>query len=169
MREDIPRLYAALPTQLCHNDYSPGNTLFVGHRLSAILDFEFAGPDLRAIDVAVGWYWSVQSCWWTGTELDTIHAFLHGYCSVTPLSTAELEAMPALVRLAAATSLVHWTGRHRDGLATDARLAEQIERLLDVDRWLTAYAAAFRSTISSIVRLESTERPSASTSLSAEA
>ena len=169
IREVIPPLYGALPRQLCHNDFSPGNTLFAGDRLSAILDFEFAGPDLRAIDVAVGWYWSVHSRWWSGTELDTIHAFLQGYCSIAPLTTAELEAMPALVRLAATASLVHWTGRHRDGHASNARLAEQTERLLDLDRWLTAHAAAFRSTISSIVRLESTERPSASTSLSAEA
>ena len=169
LRPEISRLYAALPMQLCHNDYSPGNTLFVGDRLGAILDFEFAGPDLRAIDVAVGWFWSVRSRWWTGTELGTIRAFLEGYASIAPLTQAELEAMPSLVRIAAVTSLVHWTGRHRAGLATDARLAEQIERLLDLDRWLTTYAAAFSSAISSIVRVDSTDRPSASTSFSVEA
>src|SRR5687767_11915737 len=60
LRAAVPVLYAALPAQLCHNDYSPGNTLFTANRLGAILDFEFAGPDLRAIDVIVGCYWSVD-------------------------------------------------------------------------------------------------------------
>src|SRR5207302_10004489 len=32
LREEIPRLYAALPSQLCHNDYSPGNTVQVEGR-----------------------------------------------------------------------------------------------------------------------------------------
>jgi homoserine kinase type II len=166
LRVVIPTLYATLPTQLCHSDYSPGNTLFTGERLSAILDFEFAGPDVRAIDVIVGCYWSVGSRWGSGTELPTIRAFLSGYATRGALTTDERTALPTLARLSAATSLVHWTGRHRAQLATTERLREQIARLLDLDRWLTSHAAVFNS---SIVRFDSTERPSASTSFSPDA
>jgi homoserine kinase type II len=140
LRGLIPILYATLPRQLCHNDYSPGNTVQVGGRTSAIFDFEFAAPDLRAIDVAVGWYWSVGDAWGTGDELPAARAFLAGYADASALAPAEVDAMPTLALLQRATSLVHWTGRRRAGLTTDALVAEQARRLLDLDRWLLDHA-----------------------------
>jgi homoserine kinase type II len=138
-REAVPRLYASLPRQLCHEDYGPGNTLQIGGRTSAVLDFEFAAPDLRAIDVAVGWYWSVGPAWGSGHELPAARAFLAGYVGAAPLTGAEVDAMPTLALLQRATAVVHWTGRRRAGLATDAQVAEQVRRLLDLDRWLAEH------------------------------
>lgn len=142
LRAAVPGLYGALPAQLCHNDYGPGNTLQVGGRTSAVLDFEFAAPDLRAIDIAVGWYWSVGPAWGTGRELPAIRAFLGGYTAAAPLTPAEGEASPVLARLQRAVALIHWAGRRRAGLATNARLAEQTRRVLDLDRWLEEHGAA---------------------------
>jgi Ser/Thr protein kinase RdoA (MazF antagonist) len=126
--------------QICHNDCGPGNALALNGKVSAILDFEFAGPDRRAIDVAVGWYWSVGPAWSSGNELPIIRAFLEGYTAVTPLSPLEIEAMPCLARLQRYASVVHWTGRHIAGTSTDERTREQVQRTLDLDLWLDAHA-----------------------------
>jgi Ser/Thr protein kinase RdoA (MazF antagonist) len=142
LRAATPGLYATLPAQVCHNDYGPGNTLQVEGRTSAVLDFEVAAPDLRAIDVAAGWYFAVGPAWGTGRELSAARAFLAGYTEAAPLTPAEAEAMPALARLQRAAALVHWAGRHRAGLATAGRVREQARRLLDLDRWLDDHGPA---------------------------
>lgn len=142
LRAAIPFLYATLPFQICHNDYSPGNTLRINGRTSSILDFEFAAPDLRVIDVAVGWYWSVGDAWGTGGELAAVQAFLSGYTSVGMITPAESDAMSTVSLLQRATSLVHWAGRMRAGLSTDERTIEQAWRLLNLDRWLKAYGGS---------------------------
>jgi homoserine kinase type II len=139
LRAAVPEQYARLPAQLCHNDYGPGNTLQIGGRTSAVLDFEVAGPDRRAIDVATGWYLSAGPAWGTGQEMPAVRAFLEGFhraSGTSPLTPAEAAAMPLLARLQRAVALVHWAGRYRAGLATEERLAEQAGRLLDLDSWL---------------------------------
>jgi len=142
LRRDVPGLYATLPGQLCHNDFGPGNTLQIGGRTSAVLDFEFAAPDLRAIDVVSGWYWSAGPLWGTGRELPAVRAFLAGYTARARLTAAEVAAGPRLARLQRAVSLIHRAGRERAGLATADEVAEQAGRLLGLDRWLEANGAA---------------------------
>ena len=132
--EAVPTLYATLPVQLCHCDYGPGNTLFVGDRVSGVLDFEFAGPDLRAIDTATGWYWSQSR--WADDPWTPIAAFAAGYRAVLGLTEAEIAAAPALARLERAAGLVHWVGRLRAGQADPAFAREQGERLLAVDAFV---------------------------------
>ena len=136
LREAVPALYRGLPFQLCHCDYGPGNTLQVGGRTSAVLDFEFAAPDVRAIDVACGWYWGVRNAWAPGGAMPIIRAFLEGY---GPLSEAEAWAMPTLGRLQRATALVHRLGRQRAGLDGMDTVIEHAQRLLDLDAWLDAH------------------------------
>jgi Ser/Thr protein kinase RdoA (MazF antagonist) len=132
--DQVPNLYARLPRQLCHCDYGPGQTLIVGDRISGVLDFEFAGPDLRAIDVATGWYWtcsrSVDDRW------PPIAAFAAGYRAVVKPTEAELAAAPTLARLQRAAGLVHWVGRLRAGQAEPGLVREQAERLLALDDFL---------------------------------
>jgi homoserine kinase type II len=50
----IPDLYGRLPRQIIHSDPFRGNVLMLGDRVNGLLDFEFASPDLRAMDLAVG-------------------------------------------------------------------------------------------------------------------
>jgi Ser/Thr protein kinase RdoA (MazF antagonist) len=52
----------ALPCQLIHRDEDGehDNVLVDGARLSAVVDFEFAGPDLRVLEVAIPLvYWPI--------------------------------------------------------------------------------------------------------------
>ncbi len=63
--------------------------------MSAVLDFELAGPDLRALDVAIPLvYWPMPDD--EPGRWATYEAFIRGYASVTPLSGAELNALPVI-------------------------------------------------------------------------
>ena len=101
VEREMPALYAALPQQLIHSDYDPGNVLMEGTRVTAILDFEFAGPDLRVAELAAPLTWWPAHFLGTGREWDVIAAFGRGYASVLPPTPTELDAIPALLRLRA--------------------------------------------------------------------
>jgi len=143
--EAVPALYARLPRQLCHCDYGPGQTLIAGDRISGVLDFEFAGPDLRAIDVATGWYWSASR---SGDDpWPPIAAFAAGYRALVTATDAELAAAPTLARLQRAVGLVHWAGRLRAGRADLPLVREQAERLLAVDDFATRHGPRLVDTL----------------------
>ena len=116
-----PSLYANLPRRLTHRDYLPTNILLTGDAVSAVLDFEFAGEDLRALDLAIAIaFWPL---WGAGdARLAACEAFIRGYAAVEPLTQAEAEAIPTLIRLQFATWVMHGAGRLRDGLAKADRL-----------------------------------------------
>ena len=59
--EDFVRtVYVHLPWQMTHGDYTPSNTLILEDRASAVLDFDMAQPDARAIDIAAGLKYSMR-------------------------------------------------------------------------------------------------------------
>jgi Ser/Thr protein kinase RdoA (MazF antagonist) len=63
--------------------------------VSAVLDFELAGPDLRALDVAIPLvFWPMPDD--EPGRWATYETFVRGYASVTPLSGAELNALPVI-------------------------------------------------------------------------
>lgn len=131
--------YRTLPWQLCHNDVTPGNVLIEGSRASAVLDFEFATPAARALDVAMGLrmtmrYWENPEPW------PAIRHFCRGYRRHLSLTEAEVLALPQLLRLRSALPTLWWMGR------TDAR--RDLSRALlcigyqqELARWLDRYEA----------------------------
>ncbi|MGW7680285.1 phosphotransferase enzyme family protein [Kribbella sp. NPDC054772] len=127
-RADVERILRSvrprtdLPRQIIHGDFAVTNVLMVGDRVTAILDFETAGPGYRAMDLAVGAYFFGQ----VGAALR------HGYLERFPLSEAELEALPELELMREATSMVHWYGRYLDGLITAQDVAARADRLVRV-------------------------------------
>lgn len=104
----MPTFYDALPCQVIHRDYDAvhGNVLVDRERVSAVLDFEFAGPDLRVLDLAIALVY-----WPTPVDEDgrwaTYEAFVRGYASATPLTGEELDALP-LVSLGAVFAFLMW-------------------------------------------------------------
>ena len=136
--EDVaPSLYAQLPWRIIHRDSYAPNVLLTDGAVSAVLDFEFAGEDLRALDVAVvlAWWplWGTEQDRWTVCEV-----FARGYASVESLAPAEAEAVPTLARLQFATFLVHSVGRYRAGLAGWGEIATYVAQLaLAFLAWLT--------------------------------
>ena len=103
-----------LPAGVIHADMFPDNTLFVGERLTGVIDFYFACNDSYAYDVAVNlnaWCFEPDGSF----NLTKGRAFLHGYEAVRKLSQAERDALPLLARGAALrfllTRLYDWINR----------------------------------------------------------
>lgn len=89
-----------LPGGVIHADLFPDNVFFLGDRISGLIDFYFACDDALAYDLAIclnAW------CFEPNGEYDPNRgrALLESYCSMRPLTDAELEAFPVLARGAA--------------------------------------------------------------------
>ena len=105
-------LYASLPRGPIHADLFRDNVMFSGSESSPILsgffDFYFAGVDTWLFDMAV-----CLNDWCTHLESGDLHqpratAFVSAYAQQRPLTQAEIELMPALLRAAA---LRFWISR----------------------------------------------------------
>jgi homoserine kinase type II len=99
---------AALPRGPVHADLFRDNVMFDGERLTGFFDFYFAGVDTWLFDLAV--------CLndWCITHADGLHepvraqAMLDAYQTVRPLSLAERQLLPAMLR---AGALRFWVSR----------------------------------------------------------
>jgi Ser/Thr protein kinase RdoA (MazF antagonist) len=106
----IETTYEKLPYQMIHGDYGPGNTLYAAGGLAAIIDFELALIDIRAMDVAAGLFFCMRH--WENTDpLALLDAFGRGYAHWVHLAPAELQALPWLMRLRNAVSTLWRMGR----------------------------------------------------------
>lgn len=128
--------YRLLPWQVIHSDFGHSNTLYQNEcrRISAILDFEFAGPEARAMDLAAGLYFCMR-IWENPQPLDNAVAFCRGYRRRQSLTHAEIEAIPWLMRLRNVTSTIWWFGRQLTaGVSVD--LVARIAELRQLVTWL---------------------------------
>lgn len=94
------------PSQIVHGDWHPGNTLYRGQRLVAVIDFDGVRPEQRALDIANG---ALQfSITMEGQEVEKwpdyldesrFKRFCRGYDAVEGciLSTSEIQALPWLM------------------------------------------------------------------------
>lgn len=104
--------YAALPRGPIHADLFRDNVMFEGPheapRLTGFFDFYFAGVDTLLFDIAVCLNdWCIALL--TGaTDLARSASFLQAYAGVRPLSAAERELLPAMLR---AGALRFWISR----------------------------------------------------------
>ncbi|MFC5406394.1 phosphotransferase [Cohnella soli] len=130
-----------LPHQLIHGDINCSNALAGRNgsgRLAAILDFEFATWDVRAMEFAVLVAGYLNDKEGDAAELGPcVEPFLHGAGSAIQLERREAAAIPLLVKLRMLDVFLHFFGRYRDGVDAAITLAEQIE---SVDSGLLALA-----------------------------
>lgn len=127
-----------LPQQILHRDCGPGNVLMEQDRVSAILDFEFAGLDRRVFDLCVAISWWPVRVMGTGREWELIDAFGQAYTSLLPLIDEELLILPAALRLRDITSLLYRLGRYLAGLETRETVQERAQHSLWREAWLEA-------------------------------
>jgi homoserine kinase type II len=125
-------LYASLPQQITHGDFGFGNTLVRNGRVTGLIDFEVAGMDVRAMDLAVGLYRFPAY----DDALSQCDVFGRGYSSVLPLDPTEIAALPALLELRAGVSFMHWVGRMRAGLAAIDDIRPRAGRALFTYEWV---------------------------------
>jgi homoserine kinase type II len=100
-----------LPEGVIHADLFPDNVLFLGDKLSGLIDFYFACNDILVYDVAI-----CLNAWCFETDhsfnVTKARAFLNAYGRERKLSDAEQGALPLLARGAALrillTRLVDW-------------------------------------------------------------
>lgn len=145
LRDFVNTVYLHLPQQVIHSDYAPSNTLYQAGRITAILDFEFVGPDVRAMDVAAGLVFSMR-LWENPQPLVNAAAFGRGYSRHQRLTPAEIEALPWLMRLRNAFSCIWWFGRE---LAA-GRQAIGVNRIAEMQQmvaWLATHEQALRATL----------------------
>jgi len=137
--ERTPRYYAQLPRQLIHGDFIRGNLLVQDDKVKAVLDFEFATFDLRALDLATALF-----SWSAGFRNDEmgwriIDKLGQRYVSKRNLSIDECEALPDLIRLRLVVWLTYFIGRYmqaestRDAIITDALFIEKSFRWIDAN------------------------------------
>lgn len=132
--ENAAPIYASLPTQLIHGDFSFGNVLARAGRVRGIVDFEYAGRDVRAMELAAG----VSSVILRRTGESLWRPVLRGYLGTLRLDPVELGAVPALVALHWAVILVWWAGRSLDGRPFPDGSSALVDRALEVERWISA-------------------------------
>jgi homoserine kinase type II len=115
IERDAAEVRAAWPAKLprgpIHADLFPDNALFLGERLSGVIDFYFACTDFLAYDLAVclnAWCFEGERIY----DIARGAAMIAAYEAVRPLSDAERNALPTLARGAAlrffATRLADW-------------------------------------------------------------
>ena len=100
--------YAALPRGPVHADLFRDNVMFEDGRLTGFFDFYFAGVDSWLFDLAVCLNdWAVDLP--TGVhDPERARAFVQAYAEVRPLTAAERELLPAMLR---AGALRFWISR----------------------------------------------------------
>jgi homoserine kinase type II len=133
--ESHTALVASLPRQIIHGDFAFLNVLIHDGAVSGMLDFEFASADMRAADLACALY--VTTVRSSGPERwPLLEALAAGYRRSIPLDAAEAAAIPELMRRRSAFGIVHWIGRHRQGIASRQEPIDRIDRGAALATWL---------------------------------
>jgi len=91
-------------TQIVHGDWHPGNMLFRDRRVAAVIDYDAARLQQRAIDLANGaLQFSIiggsedPAKWPDYLDKNRFKRFMRGYDSVNVVSVAEIKAIPFLM------------------------------------------------------------------------
>ena len=92
------------PKGLVHGDFHPGNCLFTGHHVSAVIDFDSCYHLPHIIDTAnAALQFSIRlgqgdpRNWNVALNTSRLHAFIAGYESIRTLSQAEIDILPDLM------------------------------------------------------------------------
>ena len=127
---------SALPRQTIHRDFDQSNVLVDGDRVSGVLDFEFCGADIRVLDLTYAlsqWPGRLRT---SGKEGAVVESFARGYQSLLPLSEAEIEAVPDVLRRRWTTTLTFRQTRYEQRMVSEADLIAEGRELAEDFLWL---------------------------------
>lgn len=145
--EGVSPLYCQLPQQLIHRDCGTKNILVDHGCVTAILDFEDMGKDIRIVDICTALNWWTMKPLGTGKEWDVIDTFGCAYMRRLALCKEELLAIPDVWRLRLAYLFVCKMGRYFAGLNSAINIQDQATRLLWTDAWLSTHRETLLSHI----------------------
>lgn len=91
------------------------------------------------MDLAIGLWAFGISRWRASDPWLLIQEFAAGYRKRKALTPMEIDAIPTLVRLREATSLIHWIGRFRQGLTNERDIEQRANRLLSSNEWIRTH------------------------------
>lgn len=129
--------YPSLPQQVCHNDFAPPNILMRDERVAAILDFEFACPAARALDVAMALRMIMQLDSNPANPWALAEHFCRGYGEWIKLTPQEIAAMPQLIGLRTAIPLIWAISKPEPPSHTS--LEQAIRRMQASKAWLNQH------------------------------
>ena len=135
--------YPLLPQHICHNDYAAPNILLHNDRVSAILDFEFAAPAARALDVAMALRMCMQIEAENPEPWEVTRCFRQAYAQWIRLTDPEIRALPLLIRLRTALPLA-WALRRPVPVGAENILLA-LGRMQRTARWLARHERQFHS------------------------
>lgn len=144
----VPSLYSTLPQQVVHRDLDATNVVIQEGRVVGVLDFEFVGLDLRALDLARSLTMFVASPWSDPAGMQWVSAFAEGYRQHVALAPEEIAALPDLMRLYRVVSLINREGLRRQGLASEADVMARALALLRCDAWLAGNSEQLKAVFS---------------------
>jgi homoserine kinase type II len=133
--ESAGPIYASLPTQLIHGDFGFGNILVDAGRVRGIVDFEYVGRNVRAMELASG----LSSAIARESRETLWRPVLNGYLRTLRLDVTEIAALPALAVLHWAVIVVWWSGRSLEGRPFPDGLSALADRALIVEKWMNAH------------------------------
>jgi homoserine kinase type II len=135
---------AGLPVQVVHGDVAASNVLADEHtgEVTAMLDFEIAGAELRVQDLVIGLKHSdaLGAPDWQRRAA----ALARGYCSAQELTGAETAAVPDLLLARSQGTVVWRAGRWRRGQASLDDVTVRLHELAAADKWLAAHSSELR-------------------------
>jgi homoserine kinase type II len=137
---------ASLPRQIIHGDFAFPNLLVDDGAVTGVLDFEFAGADVRAGDLACAMYVTVVRGD-PARRWELLEALAAGYRRALPLDPLEVAAIPDLMLRRSAGGIVHWLGRWQQGIAPRAEPEARVGRSLRFVQWLDANAPRVAATV----------------------
>jgi homoserine kinase type II len=123
--------YQSLPVQLIHGDLHYDNVLVQDGKVTALLDFEFASFDWRALELAL--------CLskYAGEEPDAMpyfDDFISGYAKHGILTKVEAEAIPDLINLRILSNVVYFVGR---AISEEDNISSITTRIQNYERRVT--------------------------------
>ncbi len=118
---------AELPQQWIHGDIVCNNTLVQEDRIIAVLDFEFAAIDARAMEPAVIIADLLGGVLPEKEKLEAVSVFMKAFLSKTNLETDELMLMPDLVKLRLLDVFLHVVTRYDSKLSSCELLCKIID------------------------------------------
>jgi Ser/Thr protein kinase RdoA (MazF antagonist) len=122
------------------------NVLAIGRRVTAVLDFEFAQPDARLIDVVSPLVHVIRLWKHETTEaMAMAAAFCAGFRRTGALDNAEIAALPQTMLLRNIAVAIWWFGRDLDvGRADSLERLSWLRKLAD---WLAEHGDELRDLV----------------------